>query len=82
MIVVAPPPPLLLLLPPPPPVLLPPLLELPCFVVEQSLDGGAVAQAQTELAPAMTAGREAPGQAVTTQGTRIWDRDCWAFSSH
>jgi hypothetical protein len=32
--------------------------------------GGAVAQAQTEEAPAMTAWSDAAGQAVATQGTR------------
>lgn len=38
----------------------------------------AVAQAQTELAPAMTDGMAAGSQAVATQGTRSCERLCCA----
>ena len=44
--------------------------------------GAAAAQAHTEEAPAMTAVSDAAGQAVATQGTRIWDRLDWAAGWH
>ena len=40
------------------------------------------AQAHTDDAPAITTGSDAAGQAVTTQGTRIWDRLDWASGWH
>ncbi len=41
-----------------------------------------MAQAQTEPAPAMTWGREAMGQAASTQGMIKADRAVWAAGWH
>lgn len=45
---------------------------LPDAQVPGARVGEALAQAQTELAPVMTAWSEAAGQAVATHGTRSW----------
>lgn len=60
-------------------------LPLPPVLVPEGQSppvGAALAQAQTELAPAITAPSDAGGQADATQGTRICERLCCASGLH
>ena len=55
---------------------------LPEVVAQEPPDVGALAHAQTLLAPAITLVSWLGGQAVSTQGRRSADSEDWAAGSH